>query len=121
MRCRPAWPRRRLTRFSISITMARQREIGFPYSVASSKEEIEAGNDSTTDYSKLPAPASPTPSKSLSAYVGTYRNNYYGQIEFSEHRGSLWMRFPDTGALYTLKHWDGNTFTYRFEAEQSIG
>ena len=85
------------------------------------KEELEAGNNSTTDYSKLPPPSSPTQSKPLSAYVGTYRNNYYGQIEFSEHRGSLWMRFPDTGTLYTLKHWDGNTFTYRFEAEQGIG
>ena len=31
------------------------------------------------------------------------------------------MRFPDTGALYTLSHWDADTFTYRFEAEQGIG
>ena len=31
------------------------------------------------------------------------------------------MHFPDTGALYTLSHWDADTFTYRFEAEQGIG
>jgi hypothetical protein len=31
------------------------------------------------------------------------------------------MRLPDNGALYTLSHWDGDTFTYRFEAEQGIG
>ena len=85
------------------------------------KQDIEAGNNSTTDYSKLPPPSSPVPAKQLSAYVGTYRNSYYGQIEISEYRGSLWMRFPDTGALYTLTHWDANTFTYRFEAEQAIG
>jgi CubicO group peptidase (beta-lactamase class C family) len=85
------------------------------------KHDIEEGNDSTTDYSKLPPPSSPAPGRSLSAYVGTYGNSYYGQIEISEHRGSLWMRFPDTGALYTLTHWDGDTFTYRFEAEQAIG
>lgn len=85
------------------------------------KAAIEEGNNSTTDYSKLKPPSSPVPSKALSAYVGTYRNDYYGAIEISEHQGSLWMRFPDTGALYTLSHWDGDTFTYRFEAEQAIG
>ena len=31
------------------------------------------------------------------------------------------MRLPANGALYHLKHWDGDTFTYRFEAEQGIG
>ena len=85
------------------------------------KADIDAGNNATTDYSKLTPPSTPVPAKPLSAYVGTYSNDYYGQIEVSEHRGSLWMRLPDTGALYTLSHWDGNTFTYRFEAEQAIG
>jgi CubicO group peptidase (beta-lactamase class C family) len=85
------------------------------------KEDIEAGNNATTDYSKLTPPSSPVPAKPLSAYVGAYSNSYYGQIEISEHRGALWMRFPDTGALYTLTHWDADTFTYRFEAEQAIG
>jgi CubicO group peptidase (beta-lactamase class C family) len=85
------------------------------------KEDIDAGNNSTTDYSKLPLPSSPVPAKQLSAYVGAYSNSYYGQIEISEHRGALWMRFPDTGALYTLTHRNADTFTYRFEAEQAIG
>jgi hypothetical protein len=30
------------------------------------------------------------------------------------------MRFPDIGTLYRLSHWDGDTFAYRFEAEQTI-
>jgi CubicO group peptidase (beta-lactamase class C family) len=85
------------------------------------KEDIEASNNATTDYSKQTPPSSSVPGKPLAAYVGTYRNSYYGQIEISEHRGSLWMRFPDTGALYTLTHWGADTFTYRFEAEQGIG
>lgn len=82
---------------------------------------IDDDNNATADYSKLTPPPSPVPSRPLPTYVGTYSNEYYGQIEISEHRGSLWMRLPDTGALYTLAHWDGDTFTYRFEAEPNIG
>jgi CubicO group peptidase (beta-lactamase class C family) len=85
------------------------------------RSDIETDNNQSTDYSKLTAPPAPAPSKQLAAYVGTYRNDYYGQVEISEHRGSLWMRLPATGALYALTHWDGDTFTYRFEAEQGIG
>jgi len=85
------------------------------------KKIIEDSNNASTDYSKLNPPSSPAPPQPLSAYVGTYSNSYYGQIEITADRGSLWMRLPATGALYTLSHWDGNTFTYRFEAEQGIG
>jgi CubicO group peptidase (beta-lactamase class C family) len=85
------------------------------------KKMIDQSNNETTDYSKVAPPPSPVPSKPFSAYVGTYSNNYYGRIEITEQSGSLWMRLPDTGALYTLSHWNGDTFTYRFEAEQGIG
>jgi CubicO group peptidase (beta-lactamase class C family) len=88
---------------------------------AAFKSMIEESNNATTDYSKLTPPASPSGGKALSTYVGTYGNEYYGQIKISEHNGSLWMRLPDNGALYTLSHWDADTFTYRFEAEQGIG
>jgi CubicO group peptidase (beta-lactamase class C family) len=82
---------------------------------------IESDNNATPDYSKLKPATSPARSKPLSAYVGTYRNEYYGPIEISEQSKSLWMRLPANGALYCLSHWDGDTFTYRFEAEQGIG
>lgn len=85
------------------------------------KAKIEESNNATPDYSKLTPPSSPAPSKPLSAYVGAYCNNYYGRIEVFEQGGSLWMRFPDDGRLYTLTHWDGDKFTYRFEEEQGIG
>jgi CubicO group peptidase (beta-lactamase class C family) len=84
-------------------------------------KDIEDGNNLTTDYSKQTPPSSPAPPKPNSAYTGIYSNEYYGQIEISEMHGQLWMRLPRTGALYTLLHWDGDTFIYRFEAEQSIG
>jgi CubicO group peptidase (beta-lactamase class C family) len=77
-------------------------------------------NNLSTDYSKLPPPTSPTPAKPLSAYVGTYCNDYYGQIEISQDRGSLWMRLPADGTLYTLSHWDGDTFIYRFKGDPGV-
>ncbi|MFL6354139.1 MAG: serine hydrolase [Bryobacteraceae bacterium] len=82
---------------------------------------IESDNNAIPNYSKLPAPASPAASKPLSAYVGTYSNDYYGRIEIAQQTNSLWMRLPANGALYCLTHRDGDTFTYRFEAEQGIG
>lgn len=85
------------------------------------KKWIEQSNDESTDYSKLTPPTSPAPSRPLSSYAGIYRNDYYGAIEISEQHGSLWMRLPGAGQLYSLSHWDGDLFTYRFEAEQGIG
>ncbi len=85
------------------------------------KTMIDKDNNAVTDYSRLTRPRPSVPSKPLSTYIGTYSNDYYGRIEFTEQGGSLWMRLPATGALYTLSHWDGDTFTYRFEAEQGIG
>ncbi|MGI8959000.1 MAG: serine hydrolase [Bryobacteraceae bacterium] len=82
---------------------------------------IEASNNESTEYSKLTPPASPVHSRPPSAYVGIYCNDYYGQVEIREQRGLLWMRLPAKGTLYTLSHWDADTFTYRFEAEQGIG
>jgi CubicO group peptidase (beta-lactamase class C family) len=85
------------------------------------KALIESDNNAVPDYSKLTPPSSPAPGQALSAYVGTYRNAYYGTIDIFEQNNALWLRLPAQGALYTLSHWDGDTFTYRFEAEQGIG
>lgn len=85
------------------------------------KNWIEQSNDECTNYAKLTRPSSPKPGSPFSSYVGTYRNDYYGAIEISEQQGSLWMRLPSAGQIYSLSHWDGDTFTYRFEAEQGIG
>lgn len=82
---------------------------------------LETWNGGSTDYSKQTPPASPAPGKPLSMYAGTYRNDYYGQVEIGNGRNSLWMRLPGKGDVYNLEHWNGDTFTYRFEAEQGIG
>ena len=43
------------------------------------RADIEAGNNATTDYSKLTPPSSPVPGKALAAYVGTYGNSITGR------------------------------------------
>jgi hypothetical protein len=35
----------------------------------------------------------------------------------SEDHGLLWMRLPSDGSLFTLTHWDGDTFVYRYKEE----
>jgi CubicO group peptidase (beta-lactamase class C family) len=84
------------------------------------KKMIEAGNDEVPDYSKISPPSSPTAAKPLSSYVGIYQNDYYGSIEISEDGGSLWMRLPADGALYTLRHWDADNFVYRYKGEPGV-
>jgi CubicO group peptidase (beta-lactamase class C family) len=81
---------------------------------------VEDSVDLSTDYSKLPPPTSPTPAKPLSSYVGVYCNEYYGNIEITQDRGLLWMRFPADGSLYTLSHWDGDTFVYRYRGDPGV-
>jgi CubicO group peptidase (beta-lactamase class C family) len=81
------------------------------------KALLEREDDAVPDYSKLTPPSSPAPSQSLSAYVGTYRNSYYGTIDILEQSNALCLRLPAQGNLYTLSHWDGDTFTYRYQED----
>jgi CubicO group peptidase (beta-lactamase class C family) len=84
------------------------------------KNMIDTIYGGTTDYSKQTPPASPVAAKTLSAYVGIYRSDYYGQIEVSAVNGMLWMRLPADGSLFPLMHWDGDTFVYRYKEEPGV-
>ena len=81
------------------------------------KNMVDTVYGGTSDYSKQTHPPTPTAAKPPSAYVGVYRSDYYGQIEVSEDHGLLWMRLPADGSLFTLTHWDGDTFVYRYKEE----
>jgi hypothetical protein len=81
------------------------------------KNMMETDNGGVPDYSKQTPPASSTAAKPLSTYVGIYRNDYYGQVEVNEDHGMLWMRLPADGSLFTLMHWEGDTFVYRYKEE----
>ena len=81
------------------------------------KKVMASAYSGSKDYSKMPRPAAAAAAKPLSAYTGAYRNDYYGQIEITEDNGSLWMRLPAEGSLYSLTLWDGDTFVYRYKGE----
>src|SRR6202789_3053167 len=71
------------------------------------------------DYQTLPLPATPTAAKPLTAYVGTYSNEYFGTLEVTVENNRLILRLPPRGAYYELSHWDGDTFSYYFASEST--
>ena len=80
---------------------------------------IKATQDSSPDYSTMPAPQNPATAKPLSAYAGKYTNKYFGDLEVAVEGGRLILRLPPRGAYYELSHWDGDTFTYYFASENT--
>jgi CubicO group peptidase (beta-lactamase class C family) len=80
---------------------------------------VDETQDGSTNYSKEPAPSNPAPPGSLSGYVGTYANPYYGRLRVAVEKNQLILRLPPRDAYYELTHWDGDTFTYYFASESS--
>jgi hypothetical protein len=80
---------------------------------------IAETDNASPNYATLPPPTNPTAAKSLSDYVGTYTNEYFGTLEVSLQNNRLILRLPPRGAYYELSHWDGDTFTYYFASEST--
>ena len=80
---------------------------------------IAQTQDASINYATLPALKNPVAAKPLSAYVGTYTNEYYGKLEVSVMHDRLILRLPPRGSYYELAHWDGDTFTYYFASEST--
>jgi CubicO group peptidase (beta-lactamase class C family) len=57
-------------------------------------------------------PPHPVPPKALSAYFGTYRNDYYGPATISLENGVLLLRLGPFPVRVPLAHWDGDVFTF---------
>jgi CubicO group peptidase (beta-lactamase class C family) len=83
------------------------------------KNMISSAENASPNYSKIPAPSSPSPSRPLVSYIGHYDNRYYGTVEIIQERNALAMLLPPLGKHYDLKHWDGDTFTYYLAGESS--
>lgn len=71
------------------------------------------------DYSKPPTVM--TSSLSLDAYLGTYRNDYYGDIEVVEVDKALVLHMGPKKSAYPLRHWDRDIFTYQPRGENAGG
>lgn len=71
------------------------------------------------DYSK--PPASPTPALSNAAYVGTFTNDFYGDIAIIEKDGGLAIVEGPNKMTFPLTHYDRDIFTYVTAGENAVG
>ncbi|WP_431683678.1 serine hydrolase [Kitasatospora sp. KL5] len=74
---------------------------------------------SPTDYSKPPAGAAPA--EPDAAYVGTYRNNYYGPLTVTARNGGLVMSLGPDNLQFPLRHYDGDVFSFQTRGENAVG
>ncbi len=69
--------------------------------------------EATFEVNGTKKPKKPTPAGPLSGYVGTYANDYVGQIIVSKESGKLVVNVgPGGKTRLPLKHWDGDVFYY---------
>jgi CubicO group peptidase (beta-lactamase class C family) len=80
---------------------------------------IAETQNSSTNYATLTPLATIAPAKPLSAYAGTYTNQYFGTLEVSVEQNRLILRLPPRESYYELAHWDGDTFTYYLASEDT--
>lgn len=73
----------------------------------------------TADYSRPPVGNSPP--LALSSYVGTYHNDYFGDIEVVEKDKALLLRLGPKKNAFALGHWDRDVFTYQPAGENAGG
>jgi CubicO group peptidase (beta-lactamase class C family) len=64
-------------------------------------------------------PAAPAPAGPPTAYAGTYNNDYGGPATISVKDGGLVLGIGPAGQTYSLKHWDGDTFTFELSNENA--
>ncbi|MFC0396846.1 serine hydrolase [Paraburkholderia rhizosphaerae] len=64
-------------------------------------------------------PAAPFPARALSAYTGTYRNDYYGPLQVSEQNGALLLGIGPVPIIVPVTHWDGDVFTFTLYNENA--
>ncbi len=71
------------------------------------------------DFSK--APISPTPASPNSAYLGTYTNDFFGDIKIIEKDGELAIVLGPKNLTVAMKHYDRDTFSYETGGENAVG
>jgi CubicO group peptidase (beta-lactamase class C family) len=97
----------------------KQRRDYLPLIAHFMEQMIASTEDAAPNYTTLPLPKNPAAAKPLTAYVGKYRNEYFGTLEVSVEKDRLILRLPPRGAYYELSHWDGDIFSYYFASEST--
>jgi hypothetical protein len=72
-----------------------------------------------SDYSK--PPASPSPAAANDAYLGTYRNDFFGEIAVVDKDGGLAIVQGPKDTTFSMTHYDRDVFTYATEGEMATG
>ncbi|QGF22823.1 serine hydrolase [Raineyella fluvialis] len=83
--------------------------------------KLDASEKPEVDYSQAPATA--TPARANSAYVGTYANSYYGPLTVAEDAGALVARLGPAASPTTLRltHYTADTFSFASIGENANG
>lgn len=74
---------------------------------------------SGTDWASPPAPA--TSSLPNAAYLGMYRNDYYGEAEIAAATEGLVLRIGPRPLEFLLTHYDRDTFSWQPIGENALG
>ena len=72
-----------------------------------------------TDYTK--PPTSPSPPLHHDAYIGTYTNDFFGDIAVIEQDGGLAIVEGPNNMMFALKHYNRDIFTYKTAGENAVG
>lgn len=82
-------------------------------------EMMAAGTAGEAAYAKPPAQA--MPAAPAANYVGTYWNDYFGDIEIVEKDGGLAIVQGPVPMTFPMTHFNADVFTYESEGESSVG
>jgi uncharacterized protein DUF3471 len=67
------------------------------------------------------APASATGALANDAYLGAYRNDFYGDVEIAASGDGLALRIGPKPMEFPLTHFDRDTFTWQPQGENAFG
>jgi CubicO group peptidase (beta-lactamase class C family) len=65
-------------------------------------------------------PASPSPAAANGAYLGTYTNDFFGDVEIIEKDGGLAIVQGPQAMTFAMTHYAGDIFTYVTEGESAV-
>ena len=81
--------------------------------------QMAQAEDLTPQYATKPTPV--TPALPDEAYLGTYSNTLYGNVEVVESEGGLAVVQGPKKTIFAMTHFDHDTFTYVTQGESAVG